>query len=187
MIAPIGHLRPGSEPVPAFQRRGASAGDTAANAPVETGPAVDLGSGRDEIRRVWLRVLFALDIVGAGGPGVLMLAAPDKAGELLFAGNLSPDAATRVLGCVWIALGLMSVAGLMRPVRFSPVLLVQFAYKLVWLLAIGLPTILAGGSVPPVLTVIFAAWVLAVGIAAPWRTLLAPETAPAGSMPRKPR
>ena len=183
MIVPTGPLRPGSEPFTAFRRRDAVTVDEL----VEFGPTGDRGAGRDAVRRVWLRVLFALDFVGAGGPGVLMLAAPDKAGDLLFGGNLSPDAATRVLGCVWIALGLLSVAGLMRPVRFSPVLLVQFAYKLVWLIAIGLPTIAAGGSVPPVLAAIFVMWVLAVGIAAPWRVLFAPDAGATAYVFRKPR
>ncbi|HEX6985574.1 MAG TPA: hypothetical protein VF170_09365, partial [Planctomycetaceae bacterium] len=73
-------------------------------------------------RRFWLRVLFGLDVIGAGGPGVLLLAAPETASRWLFAGGLTPDAGTAVLGCVWAALGLLSIAGLFRPVTFSPVL-----------------------------------------------------------------
>lgn len=144
-------------------------------------PAPAPGAAVTPARRLRLRVLFALDVVGAGGPGVLMLLAPDKASDLLFSGRLESNAGTQVLGCIWVALGLLSVAGVLRPVRFSPVLLVQFAYKLIWLLAVGLPAAVSGAGVPPVLTAIFAGWVVAVGFAAPWRLLFGPR--PAGAAP----
>lgn len=131
-----------------------------------------------EARRFWLRVLFAFDILGAGGCGLLVLAAPDLARRWLFAESFTPDASGNVLGCIWIALGLLSIAGLVRPVTFSPVLLVQFAYKLTWLLAIALPSAVAGGAVPSVLALIFGGWVIAVGVTVPWRHLFVPASLP---------
>jgi len=178
--------------VPTLPRGNAAAWDARSNGPRDDVPTLPRGNEaeRDGVSprcRFWLRVLFALDIVGAGGPGVLMLAAPDKAADLLFAGDLAADAGTQVLGCIWVALGLLSIAGLLRPLTFSPVLLVQFAYKLIWLLAIGLPAAATGDRVSPVLTAIFAGWVAAVGFAAPWRVLFGTKVGTFEAPPRKPR
>lgn len=193
MIARRGPIHAEENPALAWERgnetarHGASAVVTSPAVAARPVPAQSRGDEVSQSRRVWLRVLFALDILGAGGPGVLMLAAPDKAGDLLFGGDLTPDAATRVLGCVWIALGLLAVAGMLRPVTFSPVLLLQFGYKLVWLSVVALPAAVAGEPVPPVLAIVSAGWVVAVGIAVPWGDLLRPEERKLGGVPRKPR
>ena len=113
-----------------------------------------------------------------------MLVAPQLANDLIFDGGLTPDTGTRVLGCVWVALGLLSVAGLLRPVTFSPVLLVQFGYKLIWLVIVGVPALAAGETVPPVLAAIFAGWVVAVGAATPWRALFGMEATPCRDLAR---
>lgn len=124
------------------------------------------------MRRFWLRVLFALNAIGAGGCGLLVLAAPERAAEWLFEGNFTPDASSRVLGCIWVALGLVSIAGLLRPVTFCPVLVIQFVYKLTWLLAIATPAFAKGEAIPPALAIIFGGWVIAVGATVPWGYLL---------------
>ncbi len=122
-------------------------------------------------RTFWLRVLFFLDVFGAGVPGVLLLVSPNTAGEWLFAGQLNSGSATEVLGCVWLALGVAAIAGVYRPFTFSPLLLVQLAYKAIWLTAVALPAAWAGLTIPPALTAIVAGWVIAVGVALPWRDL----------------
>lgn len=186
MIAQNGPLAADEEVFPAIQRRGAAS--SVIERPHGTG-SVPYGAKNavSERRRFWLRVLFALDVIGAGGPGVLMLVAPEVANRLLFAGELTPDAATRVLGCVWVSLGLLSIAGLFRPVTFSPVLLVQFGYKLVWLVVVGFPTLMTGEPVPWVLAGIFAGWVAAVGVATPWSALFGREMLSRGDFARLPR
>ena len=167
--------------------------DAAPASPVRT-PRRPAGSPVDRTaatpgRRRLLRVLFALDVVGAGGPGILMLAAPEPAAKTLFYGSeLTADAGTQALGCIWVALGVLSVAGLVRPVRFSPVLVLQFVYKLIWLLAVGLPAVATGRPVPPVLATIFAFWVAVVGVAAPWRLLFGKDDGEqTAAVPNKPR
>lgn len=139
--------------------------------PTEATTAFDRESSVSVIRRFWLRVLFALNALGAGGCGLLVLTAPELAAEYLFAGDFVPDESSRVLGCIWVALGLVSIAGLLRPVTFCPVLVIQFVYKLAWLLAIGAPAFAKGETVPAILALIFGGWVVAVGVTVPWRIL----------------
>jgi hypothetical protein len=186
MIAQSGPLAADEDLVPAARRRAAAPAVTAK--PCDAGGVPCPVEGTVwERRRFWLRVLFALDVIGAGGPGVLMLAAPEAANRLLFAGGLTPDAGTRVLGCVWVSLGVLAVAGLFRPVTFGPVLLVQFGYKLIWLGVVGIPALVAGGAVPWVLAGIFAGWVAAVGVAAPWGALFGREAREGLDFGRVPR
>ncbi len=175
MIAGTGPVQSDPALVPTRPRGNAAPPGASALVPRPDVPAPPPGTEVAPTRRLWLRVLFALDVVGAGAPGVLMLVSPDDAADLLFGGGLAAGPATAVLGCIWIALGLLSLAGVARPVTFSPVLLVQFVYKLVWLCAVGIPAALAGDGLPPVLTAIFAGWVVAVGLAAPWGTLFGPR------------
>ena len=71
-------------------------------------------------RLLALRVLYALNVVGAGGLGVLLLAAPEAAADLLYGGGPTAGGSRTVLACVWISLGLLSVLGLRSPLRLSP-------------------------------------------------------------------
>ena len=119
----------------------------------------------------WTLVVAGIAALVLPGPGLLMLLAPARVDEWLFAGGLAPDAGAAVLGSVWLAFAALAVAGLFRPVTFSPVLLVQFAYKLIWLLAVAAPAVAAGEQVPWLLTVVFAFWVVAVGVCLPWSAL----------------
>ena len=48
----------------------------------------------------------------------------------------------------WAALSLLSGLGLRYPLQMSPILLLQFAYKLIWIAAVGLPVWTTGGSTP---------------------------------------
>lgn len=37
-----------------------------------------------------------------------------------------------ISGSVWLAFGLLSIHGLREPLKWSPILLLQFAYKVIW-------------------------------------------------------
>src|SRR5688572_1827114 len=75
-----------------------------------------------------LRILFALDVIGAGVPGFLLLFSSSKALDWLFASRMEPGPATAMLGCVWLSMGVLAIAGLFRPVMLSPLLLLQLLY-----------------------------------------------------------
>lgn len=123
-------------------------------------------------RVFWLRILFALDVIGAGVPGLLILAAPQVLSGWFFAESSAGGPDGKLLGCVWLALSACALQGVFRPLTFSPLLLMQLVYKSIWLLAIALPAALSGQSVSLVPVIVFTAWVVAVGAALPWRTIL---------------
>lgn len=55
------------------------------------------------------------------------------------------EAVEGVAYAFWGALSLLALIGLRFPVRMLPLLLLQFGYKLVWLLAVGFPLMAQNG------------------------------------------
>ena len=49
------------------------------------------------------------------------------------------DPMAGVAQAFWCALSLLAVLGLRFPIKMLPLLLLQFAYKLIWILAVGYP------------------------------------------------
>ncbi|MDA3918930.1 MAG: hypothetical protein PF690_18460 [Deltaproteobacteria bacterium] len=49
-----------------------------------------------------------------------------------------------VMGSAWLGFGVVSLFGLRPPLKFSPILLLQLVYKLIWLFGVILPLILSG-------------------------------------------
>ncbi|MEM8919161.1 MAG: hypothetical protein AAGE37_09905 [Pseudomonadota bacterium] len=65
----------------------------------------------------------------------------------VFEGKVEESPGLRLLvGSLWFAILLASVAGLYAPRFFAPVVLIQIVYKSLWLLAFILPLVLAGKS-----------------------------------------
>jgi hypothetical protein len=149
------------------------------------GPGERLADSQDtaplpNARTLWLRTLFLLDVFGAGVPGVLLLVSPRIAGEWLFGTPIARDDISNLLGSVWLGLGIAALGGVFRPLTFSPLLLMQMIYKSIWLCAVAVPALWSSRGGSPLLTVVFAGWVVVVGLALPWRNLL-PCRAPARS------
>jgi len=126
------------------------------------------------IRTGWLRFMYLYTIVGAGGFGLGIVAAPDTVrAALRWAGG--EPVALSITGSVYLAFALLSVLGLRDPLKFAPVLLLQLCYKSIWLAAIVLP-MLFGGRLPTyalITAAIFATYVIGDAIAVPFGYLLA--------------
>ncbi|MEQ8405611.1 MAG: hypothetical protein RKE49_10970 [Oceanicaulis sp.] len=113
---------------------------------------------------VALRGLYLAAVIGAGGAGLVTLFAPRLADQRLFYGGLKIDAYTRMIGAFWLGLGVIAAIGLLHPREMAAILLVQMAYKAIWVGAAALPAILSGRRETGLLllTVIFIVWALAI-------------------------
>jgi hypothetical protein len=49
-----------------------------------------------------------------------------------------------VFGSLYVAFGLLSILGLRAPLKFSPVLLLQLSYKIIWFAGVALPLVMKG-------------------------------------------
>jgi len=121
------------------------------------------------VRWGWLRLMYIYTIVGAGGFGVGVLAIPDTMRS--FFGWPSQDPIVfGVTGSVYLSFALLSILGLWSPLRFSPILLLQLSYKVIWFIAVVLPLLVTGNFPPYALlyVMIFASYIVGDLIALPF-------------------
>lgn len=103
--------------------------------------------------------MFAINILGAGIPGFLIVFFPRFAERyVLWEGQ---DYGTMaILGSIWLAIGLTSILGVFRPKPFLGVFVVQFIYKSIWLLAFVVPQLMQQHPIPPAVYVLIAIFLL---------------------------
>ncbi|MEM9674934.1 MAG: hypothetical protein ACFB15_02605 [Cyclobacteriaceae bacterium] len=91
--------------------------------------------------------MYAINIIGAGIPGFLIVFFPDFAEQhVLWPGQ--DRAVMAIVGSIWLAIGIASLLGIYRPLRFLGIFVVQLIYKLIWLTSSALPNIVAGNTNP---------------------------------------
>jgi hypothetical protein len=96
-----------------------------------------------DVRWKWLKGMYILTIIHAGGSGLGIILMPSFIRSFFGWPNQDPIV-FGILGSVWVAFGLLSILGLRSPLKFSPVLLLQLTYKVVWFIGVILPVLIAG-------------------------------------------
>ncbi len=121
----------------------------------------------------WLRFMYAYTIVGAGGIGLALLVVPNTMMSALGIPTEEPIVAG-VVYSAWLAFGILSIFGLRSPLKFVPVLFLQFTYKVVWFIAVIAPKAVSADlpSFAITMSAIFATFVIGDIIVIPWRYLL---------------
>ncbi|MEM1025624.1 MAG: hypothetical protein AAF627_20475 [Myxococcota bacterium] len=80
----------------------------------------------------------------------------------VFEGQVAESLGLRVMvGALWCAILIASVAGIMWPEFFAPIVLVQIVYKFLWLVVFVVPLWHSGGRIPSGITLVFACIVVA--------------------------
>jgi len=122
-----------------------------------------------KVRWGWLRFIYIYTLVGAGGAGLGVLVAPEAMKSALRLPTQDP-VVYGVFGSVYLAFALLSILGLRSPLRFSPVLLLQLCYKVIWLIGVILPMWIERGlpTHALILAVIFVSYVIGDLIAIPF-------------------
>jgi hypothetical protein len=133
---------------------------------------------KKNVRFGWLRAMYVWTIIGAGGCGVGILAAPGA--MQAFMGYPAQDPLLiGITASLFVAFGIVSILGFLSPLKFVPVLVAQLTYKVIWYLAVLLPAFIAG-RVPVygwILAGIFATYVIGDLIAIPFPYVLERESA----------
>ena len=91
-----------------------------------------------------LKIMYILTIVLAGGIGLMMLISPSFA-MTLFSQPAQDLYSYGVTAAIWTTFGLLAILGLRDPIKYMPILLFQFIYKLIWIFAVFLPNVVIGG------------------------------------------
>jgi hypothetical protein len=90
-----------------------------------------------------IKFMYLYTIIGAGGFGLGIIFMPDLVRSLLRMPVQDP-VTFGITGGVYLAFGILSIFGLISPLKFVPVLLLQFLYKTIWLFGVILPLLLKG-------------------------------------------
>lgn len=116
-------------------------------------------------------VYFA-NIIVAGWISISSLFFPHYASRTVFSGAYPGSPLMRLVGCLWLAIAILSVGGVFKPLAFSSTLLLQLIYKFCWLAIVALPAIKNNTPYPKGMTVFFLAWVIILPFVIPWKHLL---------------
>ncbi|MEM8859026.1 MAG: hypothetical protein AAGD96_11940 [Chloroflexota bacterium] len=109
-----------------------------------------------------LRIMYAINLLGGGVPGAVMILAPTWALSNMFAGTQDP-AIFGMTGSIWFAIGIVSILGLFQPNQMKSVIILQMIYKLIWVGAVAIPLILDGNMTVIPMAIFFVLVVLGWG------------------------
>jgi hypothetical protein len=115
-----------------------------------------------------LKIIYIANIIVAGWISITSLFFPKLSATTVFSNAYQPTEVIRLVGCLWLAITILSILGLWRPLTFSPVLLLQLIYKGTWLLIVALPAIKNNQPYPTGMALFFLVWVLVLPFVIPW-------------------
>jgi hypothetical protein len=115
-----------------------------------------------------LKLVYIANIIVAGYIGITSLFFPKLSSATIFQNSYQTTDVIRLVGCLWLAIAVLSVLGLWRPITFSPVLLLQVIYKGSWLLVVAIPAIKNNENYPSGMASFFLVWVLILPFVIPW-------------------
>lgn len=96
------------------------------------------------IRHNWFKTMYGANVVISGPVGLGALLAPEAFRTLMGLPPQDPIHFGIASGAVPLAFGLAGLWGLFAPLRAAPALLLQFCYKVLFLLTVALPMALSG-------------------------------------------
>ncbi|MCC7318243.1 MAG: hypothetical protein IT219_06885 [Bacteroidales bacterium] len=115
-----------------------------------------------------IKLVYLANIVVAGWIGTTSLFFPKTATSAIFQNAYPTTDLMKLVGCLWLAIAILSVLGLWKPMTFSPVLLLQLIYKGAWLLVVAYPAIKNNQPYPTGMAMFFIVWVLVLPFVIPW-------------------
>jgi len=128
------------------------------------------------VRWGWLKFMYIITIVVAGGFGLGVIFMPNTIVSMYKMPKQDPII-FGIVGSVYVAFGILSILGLRSPLKFAPVLLLQLCYKVIWFIGVILPLLFVGPfpmhGIPFV--VIFAIFIIGDLIAIPFSYVFAKQ------------
>jgi hypothetical protein len=126
-----------------------------------------------KIRYGWLKGMYIYTTLGAGLTGLGIILMPETFASICKMPIQDP-VIYGIVGSVFLAFGLISIFGLISPLKFAPILLLQMTYKILWFIGVILPTVFRGQLhwYAFIFIIIFATYIIGDIIAIPFKYLL---------------
>jgi hypothetical protein len=128
------------------------------------------------VRWGWLKGMYIYTIICAGGFGLGIIMMPDVM-RSMFGWPGQDPIVLGVTGSVNLSFALLSILGLRSPLKFTPVLLLELSYKVIWFVGVILPILVAAKfpSYALLYVVIFATFIIGDAIAIPFSYVFAKQ------------
>ena len=126
-----------------------------------------------KIRKNWLKGMYLYTAFGSGITGLGILIMP-KTTASVWNLPIQEPIIFGIAGSVFLAFSLISIFGLVNPLKFASVLLLQMFYKIIWFIGLIFP-LLIKGQLPEyalIIIIIFATYIIGDVIAIPFKYLL---------------
>jgi hypothetical protein len=126
------------------------------------------------IRWRWLRAMYIYTAVVAGGMGLAMVLVPSRV-QSMTGMPVQDPVVFGLNGSLFLAFGLVAIAGLRAPLKYCPLLLMELVYKTIWFLGVVVPLLLRGEfpRSAAMQAVIFVTFIVGDLVAIPFRYLFA--------------
>jgi hypothetical protein len=130
-----------------------------------------------KVRWGWLKGMYVYTIIGAGGFGLGIIIMPESM-RSIFGWPSQDPIVFGVVGSVYLSFALLSILGLLSPLKFTPVLLLSLSYKVIWFIGV-IPPLLLAGKFPAyglLYVAIFASYLIGYLIAIPFSYVFAVQS-----------
>ncbi|MGD0753956.1 MAG: hypothetical protein ABR927_02755 [Bacteroidales bacterium] len=126
-----------------------------------------------KIRYGWLKGMYVYTALGAGLSGLGIILMPETFASM-WKMPIQDPIIYGIVGSVFLAFGLISILGLISPLKFAPILLLQMTYKIIWFIGVILPTVFTGQLhwYAFIFIMVFATYIIGDMIAIPFKYLL---------------
>ena len=116
-----------------------------------------------------IKLMYLANIIVAGWISILSLFYPKTAQQTVFTNAFEYSESFRLVGALWFAIFLLSVAGLFYPKEMSLILVFQLIYKSSWLIFAAIPAMVNSAPYPKAMSSFFLVWVLILPFVIPWK------------------
>jgi hypothetical protein len=126
-----------------------------------------------KIRYGWLKGMYVYTALGAGLSGLGIILMPETFASM-WKMPIQDPIIYGIVGSVFLAFGLISILGLISPLKFASILLLQMTYKIIWFIGVILPTVFTGQLhwYAFIFIMVFATYIIGDMIAIPFKYLL---------------
>jgi hypothetical protein len=119
-------------------------------------------------RKVLMRIVFACNVLCAGWIAFSALFWPVQAVTTVFSDGITYSNVIPLVGCLWMAIWVLSILGLVWPMTYYLVFVFQLIYKSLYLIAVVIPALARQMPFPIGVASFFLAWVFVLPLVIPW-------------------
>jgi len=115
-----------------------------------------------------LKSIYLINIFVAGLLGFISVFNDELASIVVYQKVFPPNPVMQLIGSLWIAIAATSFIGIVYPLKFSPILILQFFYQTIWVIV---NFTFLKNTIPLALSIALIIWSCLILFSVPWKYL----------------